>query len=70
VGYMDEYGMTVVVQIDLSCELTACTLLRMTSLTETLAAHFVTNIRLALSFNSNLQNIIERDGRLTARFGF
>jgi hypothetical protein len=33
VGYMDEYGMTVVVQIDSACELAALTLTRMTSLT-------------------------------------
>jgi hypothetical protein len=45
---MDEYGMTVVVQIDSSCELTALTLTRMTSLTEILLPHFVTNIAFAL----------------------
>jgi hypothetical protein len=69
VGYMDEYGMTVVVQINLACELTALTLTHMTSLTEILLPHFITNIALALSLNSHLQNKIERDGRLTARFG-
>jgi hypothetical protein len=67
---MDEYSMTVVVQIDLACELTALTLTRMTSLTEILLAHFVTNIAFALSLNSHLQNKIERDGRFTAQFGF
>jgi hypothetical protein len=66
---MAEYGMTVVVQIDLACELTALTLTCMTSLTEILLANFVTNIDLALSLNSHLQNKIERDGRLRARFG-
>jgi hypothetical protein len=67
---MDEYGMTVVVQIDSSCELNALTLTRMTSLTEILLPHFVTNIAFALSLNSHLQNKIEHDGHLTARFIF
>ena len=61
--------MTVVIQIDSSCELTSLTLTRMTSLTQILLAHFVTNIAFALLLNSHLQNKIERDGRLTARFG-
>jgi hypothetical protein len=67
---MDEYGMTVVVQIDSSCTLTALSMTTMTSLTYILLAHFVTNIGFALSLNSHLQNKTERDGRLTARFGF
>jgi len=68
--YMDEYGMTAVVQIDPSCALTALSMTRMTSLTSMLLAHFVTNIAFALSLNSHLQNKTKLDGRLTARFGF
>jgi hypothetical protein len=63
---MDEFGMTVVVQINSSCELTALPLTRMTSLTEILLTHFDTNIAFAWSLNSHLQNKIERDGHLTA----
>ena len=70
VGYMDEYGMTVVVQIDSSSTLTTLPLTCMTSLTQILLAHFVTNIAFGLSFNSDLQNKMERDSCLTARFGF
>jgi len=70
VGYMDEYGMTAVVYIDSSCALTALPMTRMTSLTEILLAHFVTNIAFALSLKSHLQNQTERDGHLTTRFGF
>ena len=62
--------MTVVVQIDSSCELTALTLTRMKSLTEIFLAHFVANIAFALSLSSHLQNTIERDGCFKARFGF
>jgi hypothetical protein len=67
---MDEYGMTAVVQIDSSCALTALPMTRMTSLPEILLAHCVTNIAFALSLNRYSQNKTERDGRLTARFGF
>jgi hypothetical protein len=69
VGYIDEYGMTVVILIDVSCALTALPMTRMTSLIEILIAHFITNIAIGLSLNSHLQNKIECDGRLTARFG-
>ena len=62
--------MTAVVQIDSSCALTALPMPGMTSLTDIFLAHFVTKIALALSLNSQLQNKTERDGRLTARFGF
>jgi hypothetical protein len=67
---MDEYGMTVVIQIDSPCELAAVPLTLMTALTQNLLAHFVTNNAFALSLNIHLQNKIEHDGRLTARFGF
>jgi hypothetical protein len=67
---MDEYVMTVVVQIDSACELTALPLTRMTSLTKILFAHFITNIALALSLNSQLRNKIEHDGHHTALFRF
>jgi hypothetical protein len=63
---MDEYDITVVVQIDSSGELTTPTLTRLTALTYILLAHFVTNIAFALSLNSHLQNEIKRDGRLRA----
>jgi hypothetical protein len=53
VEYMDAYGMTVVVQIDWSCALTARSMTRMTSVTQILIAHFVTTIAVALSLNSN-----------------
>ena len=42
----------------------------MTSLTEILLAHFVTNIGFALSLNGNLQKETTHFGRLTVRFGF
>jgi hypothetical protein len=67
---MDEYGMMVVVQIDSSCTLIALPMTHMTSVTKILVAHFITNIGFALSLNSHLQNKIECDGRLTARFAF
>jgi hypothetical protein len=67
---MDKYGMTAVVQIDSSCALTALPMIRMTSLTSILLEHFIYNIAFALSLNSHLQNKTERDGCLTARFGF
>jgi hypothetical protein len=67
---MYEYGMTVVVQIDLPCALTTLPMTHMTSLTLILLAHFVSNITFALSVNSQLQNKIKCDRRLTARFGF
>jgi hypothetical protein len=67
---MDEYSMSVVVQIDSSCALTALPMTRMTSLSKIVLAHFVSNIAFALSLNSHLQNKTECDGCLTARFGF
>jgi len=67
---MDECSMMVVIQIDLSGALTALSMTRMTSLTQILLAHFVTNIAFTLSLNSHLQNETERFGHLTARFGF
>ena len=66
VGYMDKFSITVVVQIDSSCALTALSMTCMTSLTEILLAHFLTNIAWALSNNSHLQKDTEFDGRLTA----
>jgi len=66
---MDEYGMTVVVQIDSSCALTALSMTHMKSLTKILLAHFVTNIAFNLSLNSRLQKETERVGHLTAKFG-
>jgi hypothetical protein len=62
--------MTVVVQIDSSCALTALPMTCMTSLTYILLAYFVINIAFALSHNSHLQNKINCDGCLTVRFGF
>jgi hypothetical protein len=70
VGFMDEYDMTVVIQIDFSCALSALPKTRMTSLSYTLLAYSFTNIADALALNSHLQNQTERDGRLTARIGF
>ena len=70
VGYLDEFSMTVVVQIDSSCALTGLYMTRMESPTYLLLAHFVTNIAFALSLHSHLQKEIARFGRLTVRFGF
>jgi hypothetical protein len=70
VGYMDEFSMTVVVQIDSSCTLTALSMTCMTSLTEIVLAHFVTNIAFALSLNSHLQKQTERFDHRTVQFGF
>jgi hypothetical protein len=70
VGYLDELSMTVVVQIDSSCALTALSMTRMTSLTYILSAHCVKNIGFALSLNSALLKETERFGSLTVRFGF
>jgi hypothetical protein len=70
VGYINVYGMTVVVQIDSSCTLTALPMTCMTSLTSILLAYFVINIAFALWHNSHLQNKIKCDGCLKARFGF
>jgi hypothetical protein len=65
---MDEFGMTVVIQIDSSCALTAPSMTHMTSLTYILLPHFVTNIAFALSVNTQLQKETEYFGRLTVRF--
>jgi hypothetical protein len=67
---MDEYGMTVAIQINSSCALTALSMTCMKSITSIFFAHFVTNIAIALSLDSHLQNKTDRDGCLTARFGF
>jgi hypothetical protein len=67
---MYEYGMMVVVQIDLSCALTTLPMTHLTSLTLILLAYFVANITFALSVNSQLQNKVKCDRRLTGRFGF
>jgi len=69
-GYMDEFSMMVVVQIDSGCALTILSITRMTSLTQILLANFVTNIAFALSLNSHMQKETEHLGRLTVRFGF
>jgi len=61
--------MMVVVQINSSGLLTARFMICMTSLTEILLAHCVTNIAITLSHNSHLQKETECDGRLTAQFG-
>jgi hypothetical protein len=70
VGYMDEYGMTAVVQMNSSCALTALPTTPMTSLTWNLLGDFVTNIAFAWPFSSHLQNKTEHDGHLKTRFGF
>jgi len=62
--------MMVVFQINSSCVLTALSMTLMTSLTEILLAHFVTNDAFALSLNSHLQNGTEPFGRLAVQFGF
>jgi hypothetical protein len=62
--------MTVAIQIDSSCSLTALSMIRMTSLTYILLAHSITNIAFALSINSNLQKETECVGRPTVRFAF
>jgi hypothetical protein len=67
VGYMDECSMTVVVQIDSSCALTALSMTRMTSLS---LIHFVNNIAFALSLNSHFPTETECLGCLTVQFGF
>jgi hypothetical protein len=63
---MHEYGMTVVVQINLSDTLTTLSMTRMTALTSIWLGHFVTNIAFPWSVYSHLQNKTERDARLTA----
>jgi len=67
---MDEFSMMVVVQINSSCTLTAPSMTRMTSLTQILLAHFVTNIAFALSLHSHLQKETAHFGRLKVLFGF
>jgi hypothetical protein len=62
--------MTVHIQIDSSCTLTALSITLMTSLTEILLAHFVTNIAFGLSFNSCMQKGTECVAHVTVRFGF
>jgi hypothetical protein len=65
---MDEFTMTVVVQIDLSCALTALSLAHVTSLTEILLAHIVTNIAFALPVYTHMPKETECFGHLTLRF--
>jgi len=62
---MDEISMTVVVQIDSLCALTALSMTHMTSLTQIVLAHVVMNIAFALSLNSHLQKETAHFGRLT-----
>jgi len=70
VGYMDECGMTVVMQPDSSSLLTACSRTRMTSLTKILLVYFVTNIVFALWLSSHLQIEIECVGCLSVSCRF
>jgi hypothetical protein len=67
---MDGFDMTVGVQIDSSCALSAVSMTRITALTDILLAHFVTSIACTLSLNSHLQKETERFGHLTVQFGF
>jgi len=70
VGYMDECGMTVVMQPDSSSLLTTCSKTRMTSLTKILLVYFVTNIVFALSLSSHLQIEIKCVGCLSVSCRF
>jgi len=66
VEYMDEYGMTVLIETDSSRALTAPSMTRMTSLTEIWLVYFITNLGFALSLNSHPQIEIECFGRFSA----
>jgi hypothetical protein len=67
---MDEFSLTVVIQNDSSCALTAHSMTRMTSLTYILLAYFIRNIAFALSLYSHRQMETEYSGHLAVRLGF
>jgi len=67
---MDECSMTVVIQTDSYCALTALSMTRMTSLSDILLVYFVANITFAISLNNHWQREIEFISHRKARFRF
>jgi hypothetical protein len=67
VGYVDEYGMTIIVQIDSSCTLTALSMTRMTSITQVLLAisllilHLLCHLAVTRRMKTNILAVLHCD---------